>query len=361
VPAQGGQERQLTKHQWVSSEILSNWISSGSGLVVNGQEGIGTPSQFDYVFYPDGEVRKITNDLNYYYGVSLTADNNTLATVQGNLVSNIWVADLSDADNAKPITTSGNAWGGAWTPNNRLVYVLNEVNRKRLWMMSSDGSKSVPLPNGGGTFVFAPQVTANGQIVYGSDRSGTLQIWKMDLDGSNATQLTTTNAIQISIIDASSDGRWVVYGRWIGGYVELWKVPMQGGESVRLTHQPSYNRRVSISPDAKTVAYTYSDSRVNPPRGVALVPLEGEPKVTLLDIPADCVRWTRGGQSLLYSTTQKGVSNIWERPIAGGAPKQLTHFKSETINLFDVSKDGKQLAIQRDTSSSHVVLIRDVK
>ena len=360
VPAQGGQERQLTKHQWRASVVNSNWISSGSGLVVNGNEGIGTPRQFEYVSYPDGGVRRITNDLNYYSGVSLTADDSTLATVQGNLVANFWVAGLSDAIYAKLITTGGNTWAPAWTPDNRIVYVLQEVNRKRLWIMSSDGSKSTPLPGATETYVSTPQVTANGEIVYGSDRSGSFQIWKMDLDGSNSTQLTTSNDIVISLLDASSDGKWVLYGRLIGEYVELWKVPMQGGEPVRLAHQPSYGYRLSISPDAKTVAYTYSDSRVDPPRGVALVPLEGEPKVTLLDIPADCVRWTRDG-SLLYSTTQEGVSNIWERPIAGGSPKQLTHFTSETIALFDLSKDGKQLAIQRDTSSSHVVLIRDVK
>jgi Tol biopolymer transport system component len=183
----------------------------------------------------------------------------------------------------------------------------------------------------------------------------------MDPDGSNAKQLTDSNDLFLGEVDVSSDGKWVVYGRAIGGYVELWKVPMRGGEPVRLAGQPSLNRRVSISPDAKTVAYTYSDSRVTPPRGIALVPLEGEPKVTLLDIPADSVRWTGDGRSLLYSSTQGGASNIWERPIAGGAAKQLTHFTSETSSLFDLSKDGKELAIQRDTSSSNVVLIRDVK
>ena len=161
-------------------------------------------------------------------------------------------------------------------------------------------------------------------------------------------------------MDASSDGKWVVYGRVIGGRGELWKVPMQGGEPVSL-FQSGYNGRVSISPDAKTVAYTYRDPNVTPQRGVALVPLEGELKLTLLDIPADCVRWTGDSRSLLYSRTQEGASNIWEQRIAGGSPKQLTHFTSETINTFDVSKDGKQLAIQRVSSSFHVVLIRDVK
>ena len=360
VPAQGGQERQLTQHQW-NWPVSSPWISSGSGLVVNGREGIPTPMQLEYVSYPDGEVRRITNDLNYYSGASLTADNSTLATVQSTMVVNIWVASLSDAVNAKPVTTGGHAWQPAWTPDNRIVYALDEVNRRRLWIMSSDGSKSAPLPGAVGTFAFRPRVASNGQIVYGSDRSGTVQIWKMDLDGSNAKQLTKNSDITFAEMDVSSDGKWVVFGRVVGGIGELWKVPMQGGEPVRLTHQPSYSARLSISPDAKTVAYTYRDSQVTPPRGVALVPLEGEPKVTLLDIPADCVRWTGDSRSLLYSYSQSGTSNIWERPIAGGAAKQVTHFTSELNSVFDLSKDGKQLAIQRATSSSHVVLLRDVK
>jgi hypothetical protein len=96
----------------------SHWISSGSGLVVNGPEGTGTPMQFDYIAYPDGEVRRITNDLNYYLGVSLTADNSTLATVQKSVLSNIWVAALSDAINAQRITTGGHARVSAWTPDN---------------------------------------------------------------------------------------------------------------------------------------------------------------------------------------------------------------------------------------------------
>jgi Tol biopolymer transport system component len=284
VPSQGGQESQLTEHQW-GWAFSSHWVSNGSGLVVNVMEGsIGTPSQFDYVSYPDGEVRRITNDLNYYVGVSLTADDSTLATVQSNLVANIWVAGLAEATNAKPITTGGHDWLPAWTPDNRIVYVLDEVNRKRLWMMSSDGSKSTPLAGAEGTSVSRPRASANGQIVYGSDRSGTVQIWRMDLDGSNAKQLTNNNDISYAEMDASSDGKWVVYGRFIGGYVELWKVPMQGGEPVRLTHLPAYGGKVSISPDTKAVAYIYRDSRVTPPRGVALVPLEGEPKVKLLDI-----------------------------------------------------------------------------
>jgi hypothetical protein len=77
------------------------------------------------------------------------------------------------------------------------------------------------------------------------------------------------------------------------------------------------------------------------------------PKVTLLNTPADCVRWTGDRRSLLYYSIRRGVSNIWE-PNRWRSTKQLTHFTSE-IRAFDVSKDGKQLAIERDTSSSRTV------
>ena len=44
---------------------------------------------------------------------------------------------------------------------------------------------------------------------------------------------------------------------------------------------------------------------------------------------------------------------------SGGAPKQLTTFKSDLIFVFDLSRDGKLLAVSRGSVSSDVVLITD--
>ena len=46
---------------------------------------------------------------------------------------------------------------------------------------------------------------------------------------------------------------------------------------------------------------------------------------------------------------------------AGGPPKQLTNFTADIIFAFDISRDGKQLALSRGTRSSDVVLISDFK
>ncbi len=56
-----------------------------------------------------------------------------------------------------------------------------------------------------------------------------------------------------------------------------------------------------------------------------------------------------------------GISNIWSQPLDGGAPKQLTDFKTDRIFAFDWSRDGKQLAVSRGTVTSDVVLIKDFR
>jgi len=69
------------------------------------------------------------------------------------------------------------------------------------------------------------------------------------------------------------------------------------------------------------------------------------------------IHWAPDGQALDYHLFRAGASNIWRQPLAGGPPKQMTNFKSDLIFFFDWSRDGKQLALERGTISSDVVLI----
>jgi serine/threonine protein kinase len=53
--------------------------------------------------------------------------------------------------------------------------------------------------------------------------------------------------------------------------------------------------------------------------------------------------------------TKNGVSNIWQQPLTGGPPKQITNFKSELIFDFQWSPDGSQLALTRGSLTSDVI------
>jgi len=39
------------------------------------------------------------------------------------------------------------------------------------------------------------------------------------------------------------------------------------------------------------------------------------------------------------------VSNIWQQPLAGGGPQQVTRFETDRIFFFDRSPDGRQLVL----------------
>ena len=68
------------------------WLPDDSGVVFTSPVNtMSFNSQIWEVTYPDGEARRMTNDLNYYSGASITADGNTLATVQWSVHSSLWV------------------------------------------------------------------------------------------------------------------------------------------------------------------------------------------------------------------------------------------------------------------------------
>src|SRR5215469_11301200 len=84
-------ETQLGTKDWGYLRRMS-WMPDGSAVVFGSP--ISKPSlnaQLWMVSYPGGEARRITNDLNFYTGASITSDGATLATVQLTLTGNLWL------------------------------------------------------------------------------------------------------------------------------------------------------------------------------------------------------------------------------------------------------------------------------
>jgi Tol biopolymer transport system component len=358
VPVQGGAERPLTPKRWTWVADLA-WVPDGRGLVAVTQARSGGPTQIAYVSYANGDVRRITSDLNYYYSVSVTADSRVVATVQWEgLANDAWVAPMAALDSAKPITSHGSLSYATWSPDGRIVYSSDADGN--IWLMGSDGSNPKQLTsNAGGNFL--PRVSPDGHyIVFLSLRAGSFQIWRMDSDGNNPKQLTDS-PLEGFGSDCSPDGKWVVYSKF-GTEKGVWKVPMEGGNPVRLSEAEA--QYLTISPDGKMIAYSYEDPSANPPQGVAIMAFEGGPPTKHFDILSSIVTWFRWGtdsRSLLYAKNEGGGDNIWSQPIAGGTPKQITHFNSEVISSFDLSRDGKRLVMSRGTQKQDVVLIRDLR
>ena len=365
VSAVDGSEKPLGSQSWQFVGRLA-WLPDGSGLVMTARDQ-SLSSQLWQLSYPAGEARRITNDLNSYADVSLDADAGSLVTVQyDTLVLGLWlVTPGEDSARAKKIVTAAGAEEVAWTPDGRLVYAAKTGDRMNLWVVKQDGTEPKQLTVSTNSLNARPSVSPDGRyIVFTSDLAGprTRNIWRIDIDGSNAVQLT--NGEGETCPTFSPDGRWIVYSAFVSGKSSIRKVPIDGGDPVQLK-VTDYFTIPSVSPDGKLIAYVDKIEQAGSPDRIVVIPFDGADPVKTFDLPPTfehaVVRWTPDGRALTYPDIRDDVENIWSQPLEGGAPRQITDFKSETIALFDWSRDGKQLALWRGTQNCNVVLISDFR
>jgi Tol biopolymer transport system component len=178
----------------------------------------------------------------------------------------------------------------------------------------------------------------------------------MDADGSNPAQLT--NETLTLLPECSPDGKRVLYARI--NDLTAWQVPIQGGPATQVA-VPNLGdgRTPQFSPEGKLLAYVAMAATMSSPNVLTVVPFSGGAPVHRFDLPmgAAQIRWAPDGKALDYLLTRGGATNMWRQGLAGGSPKQITNFKSDLIFSFGWSRDGKQLALTRGTTSSDVVLI----
>ena len=364
LPAGGGEERIITSERWLGIAGME-WLGDGTGLLIAANVKARTPFQIWSVSYPDGAARKITNDLDGYFGVSLTKDSSTLVTVQDDLISNIWVAPGGASGQARKINSEKyEGLGLAWTPDGRVVFRSWTSGQPDIWIMDQDGGNKKALTSDDSDDL-APTVTRDGRyILFTSNRTGNFHIWKMDTDGNNLKQLTEGTGEWLA--RSSPDG-WVVYASSAAGKQNLWKISIDGGTPVRLTSKYSY--LPEVSPDGKLVAYSYWDEESSPQQWRReIISIDGGQRVKTFEVPRSAVRssgdvllrWSPDGRALTYIDFRDGGTNLWSLPLDGSPVKQLTDFKDDRIFWFDWSAKG-DLVCSRGVQTADVVLISNFK
>ena len=229
IDVKTGSAHAVSSPRWQGVQSIV-WTHNKSALALVAQEQESSFQQLWYVPYPRGEARRIGNDFESYYGISLTADDSQMVSVEAQTESNVYVAKAGDWEHPVQITPgSGRYFDISWTADGHILYASDARGSADIWMMNRDGPGERQLTSGSRRN-YAPVSSFDGKaIAFHSNRSGNWHIWRMDSDGGNPRQLS------VSVRDGNwpqftKDGQFVLYHQTdFKGAFNLWKTPADGG------------------------------------------------------------------------------------------------------------------------------------
>jgi eukaryotic-like serine/threonine-protein kinase len=362
---------------WISPDQMV-WLPDGSAILFNARVAkTSLNAQLFELTYPEAEVRRITNDLNFYSGDSITSDGSALATVQVTLTGNLKVAGFGSSASFSPpreitsgISRADGISGIIWTPDGKIIYAYYTSGSIQLASASPDGTNVHDIAPGVVTPMWLSGCGDGRHFVFGMGHDkDSIAIWRTDMDGSNLKQLTTS---QIAVHpNCSPDGTFVVYVDVAGDVTRLMKVGIDGGAPTEI----SKAEQVSpvISPDGGSVAVLYQPDPSKHP-SLAVVGLSGGEIRNVYELPVEAqvamnadggqkLAWTKDGHAILYPIRKDGVVSLWAQPVGpqGSVPSPAR----QVMNLgpdfqwcaYTLSTDGKQVVYAQGRAVTDAVLI----
>lgn len=389
VSAVNGSVREVLWNAGVIGRPL--WLPEGDKVLVDVDDSTGR-GQLWTITFPQGERRRVTNDLaNWGIRIDSTRDARKVAAVQWSLSANIWEGSATNPSEARQITF-GEMPMVAAVPGTA-GKILAVSGDGRLWIMNEDGTerrlfsnlRDVAPPIMCGQFaVLTSYASGAGEesradagslnaikmasgrfLVQRSYQSSPANIVRIDADGLNATSLASGVVYSPT---CSPDGKLLFYVLMGGNPLKILRMPIEGGQPTVVGEIPSATIRGTLraSPDGQFLAFPYEEFVPKPALKLAVISIDRGQIHETFDAPPGvyreaCLRWSPDSKALQYLLTKGDVTNIWEQPLAGGSPKQITNFASGRIFDFNWSQDGKLLLTSRGEITSDVVLLSNFR
>jgi eukaryotic-like serine/threonine-protein kinase len=334
-----------------------------------------------------GKKRRITNDLaNWGLRIDATHDAQTISAIQWSVVANVWSAPAANLSKVQQFTdgklpmiaavarpdgkilaVSGNdeIWlmngkGTGFTPFSSLHDVAPPVMCGNFVVTTSYSSDAVATEQAGPDTLKTTKLASGRLIVQRSYQSGLAEIMRVDQDGLNPTKLAGGFLYSPT---CSRNGKFVFYIS-MGAPQRIMRVPIEGGDSQIVGDVPGQTVRgtMRVSPDGRFLAFPYDQERPEPSSKLAVVSAQTGKTIKTYDAPGgiyrdSCLRWSPDGKGLQYLLTKGDVTNVWNQPLFGGPPHQVTKFTVGRIFDFNWTADGKQLVLSRGEVTSDVVLL----
>ncbi len=375
VLVSNGQQTPLGSTEWGGLRQL-DWLPDGSGIITEGtpvDNSSGNNSQIWEIEYPNGDKRRITNDLNYYVDASITADASKLVTIQGVFHSSLWlmpgeVSKLATADPHEISQDSGSAQGflgASWTPAGDILSAYYNSGQIALDKIAPATGESTVLNMNLGTSLGPSTCGSSGNFVFMTKHG----LMLADADGGNLKQLTS-NAQDVSPACAP-DGKTVFFNRVADKQTRLWRIGTDGQNAAKFADK-SYILP-AVSPDGKHIAVLdFEDFQklmlivLDATTGAVQSSFAFHGNSFSVNVGEARIAWTPDGRAVVYIVDDpvSSTSNLWEQPVgAAGSnadpPRQITKFSSPYVKIWSLawSLNGKQLLLARGRTSSDALML----
>lgn len=350
VSTRTGEVRDL--HLFTAGGRAVAWLPDGQGVLVVATDPESGRGQIWLVSYPDGQISRFTNDLTDYDVCCLEVggDGDSLVALQDTTLSDVWLAK-GDGSEPKQITAGESLGLGLDWENNQIV----AMDSRYQWLLiSADGGNRTPLTNDHSPHLQLSVCPDGKHVVYTTWHEGKVEMWRAEADGTSPAKFDVGSVLGASCV---SDSKSVIYE----ARDALWRVPIEGGTPVKLNFPIT---SLKYSSDGTLVSYVsqkVENGRLQSKLVVA--PSAGGTPLFSFDAPYGMRlgQFTPDGKAIAFLLTRNRATNIWEQPLTGSPPVQLTHFSVGEMFAFAWSHDGRQLAFARGQRKTDVVMMSNFR
>jgi eukaryotic-like serine/threonine-protein kinase len=351
----------LFDHDYKGHSNLA-WLPDGRNLLVLYTKTNSDRGQIGILGVSGGYFHTVTNDVNAYSELALSADGKTLATVLTNVDSGLayYREDGGAMISNTPLRISPSSL--AWAGEDHLFLVTPALGISKLERTTG---VLQPLDTGDLDIHYYVNTCPDGEVLFTAYPKGgiELRVFRMNGDGSGLTQLTTTGIARDPY--CTPDSRMVYFSITSsvhGPSLSLWSMPLAGGTPhEEIAAQPW--ARVSLSFYAKLAAVLVSSGADDDVEILNLSTHQVEHRFLLQVSAFQAINplypISRDGKAIVEIVTTQDGTALQYRPVDGSAPHLLIDPIPDTLTSFAWSPSGK-LAVLHLRRSSDVVLMTDL-
>lgn len=331
---------------------------------------------------PDGKVKRITNDLNYYRKISVSKDGKSISALKRLSYSNLWLLPNAKMENAKQLTkgTFGRFGrnGLELLPDGQVAFVSITSGNREVWTLNINDDSKNQLTKHERNVSQNPTAAPNGRhIYYVSGRNRSRNINRMDFDGQNKTPITSDKKSNDLSPAISPDEKKLYFIRKTSGKSAIMQIDLPDGEpqKLNLPEKVELGEVLNISPDGRMLFFQQipqkessggergGESKRSTSSTIGIISLDGsfsEPKFFDIKTDNQNVRWTPTSDAFDFVQNTPTIAYIKRQNIfSESSPETITEIKDINIRRFLWMPNQKDLLISDFKREQDAVLITD--